>query len=212
MRWGHERVRTCLRVWVWVCACVGVCARVCVYVCVCVCVFVCVRMYIILRKAQAYQHLRLSNRDAASPGSRIARTANPIPIPAPAQACASDVQKFCGGVEVGDGQVHDCLRRSADHLSPECRAAEEEVEQLEHEDVRLNPKLMRECPLAVSSFCGDVPPGDARVISCLQVRAGGRDPVRMCMCKCLAVVAGGFGAGGGDGLASERALHAAVPW
>eukprot|EP00198_Chlamydomonas_reinhardtii_P000733 XP_001690068.1 predicted protein [Chlamydomonas reinhardtii] len=84
------------------------------------------------------------------------------------EACASDVQKFCGGVEVGDGQVHDCLRRSADHLSPECRAAEEEVEQLEHEDVRLNPKLMRECPLAVSSFCGDVPPGDARVISCLQ--------------------------------------------
>ncbi|KAG2448959.1 hypothetical protein HYH02_005713 [Chlamydomonas schloesseri] len=84
------------------------------------------------------------------------------------QACTSDVQKFCGGVEVGDGQVHDCLRRSADHLSPECRAAEEEVEQLEHEDVRLNPKLMRECPLAVSSFCGDVPPGDARVISCLQ--------------------------------------------
>ncbi|GIL63487.1 hypothetical protein Vafri_17538 [Volvox africanus] len=84
------------------------------------------------------------------------------------EACTSDVQKYCGGVEAGDGQVHDCLRRSADHLSPECRAAEEEVERLEHEDVRLNPKLMRECPLAVSGFCADVPPGDARVISCLQ--------------------------------------------
>ncbi len=53
------------------------------------------------------------------------------------------MQKFCAGVEPGDGQVHDCLRRSADHLSPECRAAEEEVERLEHEDVRLNPKLQR---------------------------------------------------------------------
>ncbi|GLI61059.1 hypothetical protein VaNZ11_003321 [Volvox africanus] len=84
------------------------------------------------------------------------------------EACTSDVQKYCGGVEAGEGQVHDCLRRSADHLSPECRAAEEEVERLEHEDVRLNPKLMRECPLAVSGFCADVPPGDARVISCLQ--------------------------------------------
>ncbi|GIL81323.1 hypothetical protein Vretimale_1124 [Volvox reticuliferus] len=84
------------------------------------------------------------------------------------EVCTSDVQKYCGGVEAGEGQVHDCLRRSADHLSPECRAAEEEVERLEHEDVRLNPKLMRECPLAVSGFCADVPPGDARVISCLQ--------------------------------------------
>ncbi|KXZ44222.1 hypothetical protein GPECTOR_71g583 [Gonium pectorale] len=84
------------------------------------------------------------------------------------QACTSDIQKFCGGVEEGDGQVHACLRRSADHLSPECRAAEEEVERLEHEDVRLNPKLMRECPLAISTFCGDVPPGAARVIRCLQ--------------------------------------------
>ncbi|EFJ43505.1 hypothetical protein VOLCADRAFT_96272 [Volvox carteri f. nagariensis] len=84
------------------------------------------------------------------------------------QACTSDVQKYCGGLEAGGGQVHDCLRRSAEHLSPECREAEEEVERMEHEDVRLNPKLMRECPLAISSFCSDVPPGDARVISCLQ--------------------------------------------
>ncbi|KAG2501821.1 hypothetical protein HYH03_000320 [Edaphochlamys debaryana] len=84
------------------------------------------------------------------------------------QACTSDVQKYCAGVPVGDGQVHDCLRRSIRHLEPACRAAEEEVERLGFEDVRLNPKLMRECPLAISSFCPGVTPGDSRVIQCLQ--------------------------------------------
>ncbi|GFR39802.1 hypothetical protein Agub_g290, partial [Astrephomene gubernaculifera] len=89
-----------------------------------------------------------------------------------AQACGSDIQKYCAGVEAGDGQVHACLRRSWDHLAPGCREAEERVEQLEHEDVRLNPALMRECPVAISSFCSDVPPGASRVISCLQSHMG----------------------------------------
>lgn len=40
-------------------------------------------------------------------------------------------------------QVHDCLRRSLEHLSPACRQAEEQVEALEHEDVRLNPKIQK---------------------------------------------------------------------
>lgn len=59
------------------------------------------------------------------------------------QACKADVQQFCAGTEPGNGQVHDCLRRSAEHLSPACRAAEEDIERMEHEDVRLNPKIQR---------------------------------------------------------------------
>uniref|UniRef100_A0A7S0RUV0 Golgi apparatus protein 1 n=1 Tax=Chlamydomonas leiostraca TaxID=1034604 RepID=A0A7S0RUV0_9CHLO len=64
--------------------------------------------------------------------------------------------------------MHACLRKSWDHLSPECKAAEEGVEKLEHEDVRLNPKIQKECPSAIAQFCGDVPPGNANVIGCLQ--------------------------------------------
>jgi golgi apparatus protein 1 len=41
------------------------------------------------------------------------------------------------------GAVHECLRKSWDHLSAECKAAEEGVEKLEHEDVRLNPKIQK---------------------------------------------------------------------
>lgn len=58
-------------------------------------------------------------------------------------ACKPDVQQFCAGVVPGDGLVHDCLRRSRDHVSHECAAAEEKVEMMEHEDVRLNPKIQR---------------------------------------------------------------------
>ncbi|MEW5304287.1 MAG: hypothetical protein WDW36_006908 [Sanguina aurantia] len=82
--------------------------------------------------------------------------------------CRSDVQQFCAGVQPGDGQVHDCLRRSTDHLSPGCRAAEERLERLEYEDARLSPKIQTACPIAISTFCRDVQPGNANVISCLQ--------------------------------------------
>eukprot|EP00798_Chlamydomonas_sp_ICE-L_P003542 gene3542-13611_t len=84
------------------------------------------------------------------------------------QSCKADTQKFCHGADTGGGAMHACLRKSRDHLSPACREAEDQVELLEHEDVRLNPKIMRECPLAISTFCSDVQHGGTGVLMCLR--------------------------------------------
>ncbi len=55
--------------------------------------------------------------------------------------------QFCAGVKAEGGSyagaVHACLRSSKEHLSPECRTAEEAVEAMEHEDVRLNPRIQK---------------------------------------------------------------------
>ncbi|GFH23703.1 Golgi apparatus protein 1, partial [Haematococcus lacustris] len=84
----------------------------------------------------------------------------------------ADVQQYCGGVKADSGSfagaVHTCLRKSWEHLSPGCRRAEQALELAEHEDVRLNPRIQRDCPLAIKQFCDSVPAGNANVLSCLQ--------------------------------------------
>jgi len=43
------------------------------------------------------------------------------------QACADDVQKFCGDVTPGKGRVAQCLKEHANQLSPECKKKLEEA-------------------------------------------------------------------------------------
>ncbi len=38
------------------------------------------------------------------------------------KACGPDVQKFCGGVQPGEGRIIRCLKDNYNDLSPECRA------------------------------------------------------------------------------------------
>jgi Golgi apparatus protein 1 len=58
------------------------------------------------------------------------------------------------------GAVHACLRDHEENLSADCKAYESKLEAMEHEDVRLNPQLMSECPLAISIYCSNVPGGE----------------------------------------------------
>jgi hypothetical protein len=37
-------------------------------------------------------------------------------------ACQTDVQKFCAGVEQGQGRVIKCLKKNAPSLSDSCKA------------------------------------------------------------------------------------------
>uniref|UniRef100_A0A061RAY5 Golgi apparatus protein 1 n=1 Tax=Tetraselmis sp. GSL018 TaxID=582737 RepID=A0A061RAY5_9CHLO len=82
-------------------------------------------------------------------------------------SCQQDVEKHCAGVEPGEGRVHQCLRANSDRLSPRCLMAERMMEELESEDIRVNPRL-KVCTSAARRFCADVPAGDAARISCLQ--------------------------------------------
>jgi hypothetical protein len=40
------------------------------------------------------------------------------------EACQADVEKFCDGVQVGEGRIEKCLKRHQKKLSKACRAAQ----------------------------------------------------------------------------------------
>src|SRR5436190_18843560 len=42
-------------------------------------------------------------------------------------ACAADLQKFCADVEPGKGARQKCLRSHRKEISPECKAARQEL-------------------------------------------------------------------------------------
>jgi hypothetical protein len=42
-------------------------------------------------------------------------------------ACAADLQKFCGDIEPGKGGRQKCLRSHRAEISPECKAARQEL-------------------------------------------------------------------------------------
>lgn len=84
-----------------------------------------------------------------------------------AEACRSDVEKFCSSVEPGEGRVHKCLRDNRKKLSSSCRKEELLLEETESESIELSVSLMKACSAERQLFCGDVAPGQARVFRCL---------------------------------------------
>jgi hypothetical protein len=77
-----------------------------------------------------------------SPGALAQSAAPPTAapsMPAPAvqvarakmrAACATDVQKFCAGVERGNGALRNCLRSHSADLSSDCVSARESLRSL----------------------------------------------------------------------------------
>ncbi|KAK9838535.1 hypothetical protein WJX81_005974 [Elliptochloris bilobata] len=92
-----------------------------------------------------------------------------------AEACRSDVDKFCKHVEPGEGRVHQCLRDSFSKLTESCRKEELKLNIIQARDVRLRPKLNKACSEEIAVFCKGVPPGKGRVFKCLQESLGQAD-------------------------------------
>jgi len=82
-------------------------------------------------------------------------------------ACKQDVSEYCNGIEPGQGRVHKCLRANMDRISPRCKMMQRKLEEMEAEDIRLNPRLAV-CIPAARRLCSHAPPGNAGRIACLQ--------------------------------------------
>eukprot|EP00884_Botryococcus_braunii_P009912 jgi/Botrbrau1/18922/Bobra.177_2s0076.1 len=85
-----------------------------------------------------------------------------------AEACRSDVDRWCKNVPPGEGRVIECLRDHRADLEEECRKEELKLAIVQSRDVRLRPKLHKACSEEIAIFCKDVRPGKGRVFKCLQ--------------------------------------------
>lgn len=71
------------------------------------------------------------------------------------QACAGDIQKYCAGIEQGEGRIAKCLREHKTQLTPGCS-----------EGMQAATKQMKEVVMAceddVHQYCAGAAPGTTK--------------------------------------------------
>jgi len=76
-------------------------------------------------------------------------------------ACAGDIDKFCRGVQQGEGRIAKCMAQHKEELSPGCKARlEEAAKQLKG--------VQKACEDDIMAFCEGVKPGGGRIAKCLK--------------------------------------------
>ncbi len=73
-----------------------------------------------------------------------------------AEACKPDAEKFCKGVQAGQGRVASCLQEHEAELSGACR------------DKMAQAKRRHPCMADMQRLCKDVPAGEGRKMQCMK--------------------------------------------
>jgi Cysteine rich repeat len=84
-----------------------------------------------------------------------------LPAAAADHPCKADVEKFCAGVQPGQGRVLQCLEQHEADLSAACKQKRDSFRE-EMEEIRAA------CEGDVRKFCSEVRPGGGRVAQCLR--------------------------------------------
>jgi Cysteine rich repeat len=75
--------------------------------------------------------------------------------------CEADVQKFCAGVQPGQGRVLQCLAQHEADLSAACKQKRDSFrEQME--------EIRAACEGDAKKFCSGIRPGSGRIAACLK--------------------------------------------
>ncbi len=82
-------------------------------------------------------------------------------------ACAYDVTKFCPNVTPGDGRIALCLLAHEDKLAKSCLSTALRVGRSFDLAVSNVFRAAAVCEKDIAAVCGQVEPGDGRVVECL---------------------------------------------
>lgn len=85
-------------------------------------------------------------------------------------ACKADVEKFCKGVEKGDGRILKCLKDHQAELSSGCQTKMEKAAQ-----------RRAACKPDAEKFCKDTPRGKGQMKACMKAHEAELSPA----CKAL---------------------------
>jgi golgi apparatus protein 1 len=101
--------------------------------------------------------------------------------------CSADIDKFkCGRLSLNSQDVHtqgltiDCLEKSADKLSKDCKHQILRIAELQSDDYHLDRALYFSCRDDRERFCPRVQSGEGRVYRCLMRHKLERDLSREC--------------------------------
>ncbi|HEY5993626.1 MAG TPA: cysteine rich repeat-containing protein [Gallionellaceae bacterium] len=83
--------------------------------------------------------------------------------------CAEDAQKFCKGVEPGEGRIVKCMKQHENELSPACKGKIAEFKEEAKE-------FHEACREDVQKQCKDVKPGEGRIVQCLKAHQAQLSP------------------------------------
>jgi hypothetical protein len=71
------------------------------------------------------------------------------------QACATDIQSYCAGVEQGEGRIVQCLRSHQQQLSPGCQRGMTSA-------AGLMKEVVQACEDDVHKYCAGAAPGTTK--------------------------------------------------
>lgn len=81
------------------------------------------------------------------------------------EACKADKEKFCKGVEPGEGRLMKCMKEHEAELSEGCRKVSGEMKEKMKEKMK---GASEACKADKEKFCKDVEPGEGRIVKCLK--------------------------------------------
>ncbi|MNK22801.1 Cysteine rich repeat protein [compost metagenome] len=76
-------------------------------------------------------------------------------------ACSGDIERFCPGVEMGDGRIAKCLHKNKNKLSAECKASRDKMKSAMME-------VKAACHDDFEKFCAETKAGKGRVMKCMK--------------------------------------------
>jgi hypothetical protein len=83
------------------------------------------------------------------------------------KACATDIEKHCGSVQLGGGKMKACLEQNRSRNTAACNSASDEVFAQLAKRTAAQASVPKVCEHDVRQYCSQVKPGDGFRIQCL---------------------------------------------
>lgn len=84
-----------------------------------------------------------------------------------AQSCGPSIEKYCGKLNIGAGQMQPCLNERQAEVPPQCFADFQRVVASIERRAAAQDSAYRVCSADIAEFCGGVQPGDGNILDCL---------------------------------------------